>query len=182
MLTLLSTGVLCSIMWPSVVTPWTVAFWAPVHGISQARILKRAVVFSSPRGPSQPRGWTHVSCISCIGRWVLYHWATWEVSLEFYQFSSVTQSCPTLCDPVDCSTPGIPVHHQLLELAQTHVHRVGDIIQPSYSLSFPSPLTFYLSQHQDVFQWVSSSHQVAKVLELQLQHQSFQWIFRTDFL
>ena len=89
-------------------------------------------------------------------------------------FSLVTQSCLTLCDPMDCSTPGFPVHHQLLELAQTHIHRVGDAIQPSYPLSSPSPSTLNLSQHQGLFQGVSSSHQVAKVLELQLQHQSFQ--------
>ena len=80
-----------------------------------------------------------------------------------------------------CSTPGFPVHHQLLELAQTHVHRVGDAIQPSHCLSSPSP-TFSLSQHQSLFRWVSSLHQVARVLELQLQHQSFQWIFRVDSL
>ena len=86
-----------------------------------------------------------------------------------------------LCFPMDCSTPGFPVHHQLPELAQTHVHRVGDAIKPSHPLSSPSPPAFSLSQHQSLFQWVSSSHQVAKILELQLQHQSFQWIFRTHF-
>ena len=89
-------------------------------------------------------------------------------------FSLVTQSCLTLCDPMDCSTPGFPVHHQLLELAQTHIHRVGDAIQPSYPMTSPSTSTLNLSQHQGLFQGVSSSHQVAKVLELQLQHQSFQ--------
>ena len=98
------------------------------------------------------------------------------------QFSSVAQSCLTLCDPMDCSTPGFPVHHQLLEPTQTHVHQVGDAIQPFHPLSSPSPPAFNLSQHQGLFQWVSSSHQVAKVLELQLQHLSFQWIFRTDFV
>ena len=97
-------------------------------------------------------------------------------------FCSVAQSGPTLCDPMDCSTPGFPVHHQLLELAQTHVHYVSDVIQPSHPLSSPSPHTFSHSQHQSLFKWVSSSHQVAKVLEFQLQHQSFQWISRTDFL
>ena len=95
---------------------------------------------------------------------------------------SVTQSCLTLCDPMDCSTPGLLVHHQLPGLAQTHVHWVGDAIQPSHPLSSPSPPAFNLSQHQGLFQWVSSSHQVAKVLELELQHQSFQCIFRVDFL
>ena len=99
-------------------------------------------------------------------------------------FSSVAQSCPILCNPMDCSTPGFPVHRRLVEhqLDQTHVHRVSDAIQPSHPLSSPSPPAFNLSQHQDLFQWVNSSHQVAKVLELQPQHQSFQWIFRTDFL
>ena len=99
-----------------------------------------------------------------------------------HQLSSVTQSCPTLCKPMDYSMPGFPVHHQLPELAQTHVHRVSDAIQPSHPLSSPSPPAFNLSQHQGLFQWVSSSHQVAKVLEFQLQYQSFQWIFKTDFL
>ena len=98
-----------------------------------------------------------------------------------FQFSSIIQSCPTLCDPMDCSTPGFPVHHQYLELAQTHVHRAGDTIQPPHPLSSRSP-AFNLSQHQGLVQWVSSLHQVAKVLEFQLQHQSFQWIFRTNFL
>ena len=97
------------------------------------------------------------------------------------QFSTVAQSCLTLCNPTDCSTPGFSVHQQLLELAQTHVHWVSGAMQPSHPLSSPSP-ALNLSKHQGLFQWVSSSHQVAKVLELQLQHQSFQWIFRTDFL
>ena len=97
------------------------------------------------------------------------------------QFSSVAQSCPTLCDPMGYSTPGFPVHHQLLEFTQTHVHWVGDAIQPSHPLSSPSPPAFNLSQHQGLFQWVSCSHQVAKVLEFQLQHQAFQYIFKTCF-
>ena len=98
------------------------------------------------------------------------------------QFSSVVQSCPTLCDPMDCSKEGFPVHHKLPELAQTHVHWVSDAIQACHPLSSPFPPVFNLSQHQGLSQWVSSSHQVAKVLELQLQHQSFQWTFRVDFL
>ena len=85
--------------------------------------------------------------------------------------TSVAQSCLTLCDPMDCSMPGFPVYHQLLEFVQTHVHRVSDAIQPSHPLSSPSPPAFNLAQHQGFFQWVSSSHQVAKVLEFQLQHQ-----------
>ena len=96
--------------------------------------------------------------------------------------SSVAQLCLTLCHRMDCSMPGFPVLHQLPALTQTHVHQVGDTIQPSHPLSSPSPLAFSLSQHQGLFQWVSPLHQVAKVLELQFQYQSFQWIFRTDFL
>ena len=107
-----------------------------------------------------------------------HNWAT-SLSLSI---SSVTQSCPTLCDPTNCSTPGLPAHHQLPESTQTHVHWVGDAIQPSYPLLSPSPPALNLSQHQGLFQWVTSSHQVAKVLEFQLQHQSFQWTPRTDLL
>ena len=96
----------------------------------------------------------------------------WSLVEEFSCCCSVAQLCLTLCDPMDCSTPGFPVLHHLLEIAQTNVHWVGDAIHPSCSLSSPSPPAFNLSQHQGLFQWISSSHQVAKVLELQ--HQSFQ--------
>ena len=105
-------------------------------------------------------------------------------NLSFYllekatQFSSVTQSCPTLYDPMDCSTPGLPVHHRLQEFTQTHVSWIGDAIQSSHPLLSTSPSTFNRFQHQGLFKWISSSHQVAQVLEFQLQHQSFQW---TDF-
>ena len=98
------------------------------------------------------------------------------------QFSSVTHSCPTLCDPMNCSTPGLPVHHQLPEFTQTYTHRVGDAIQQSHPLSSPSPPALNPSPHQDLFKWVSSSREVAKVLEFQLQHEPFQWIPRTDLL
>ena len=102
-------------------------------------------------------------------------------------FSSEAQSCLNLCDPMNHSTPGLPVHHQLPESTQTHVHCVGDAIQPSHPLSSPSPPAFNLSQNQGLFKWVSSPHQVAQVLEFQLQHQSFQWTprlisFRMDWL
>ena len=95
---------------------------------------------------------------------------------------SVAQLCPTLCDLMDCSMPSFPALHQLPELAQTHVHWVSGTIQPSHPLLSPSPSAFSLSQHQGLFQWVGFSHQVAKGLELQLQHQPFQWIFRVDLL
>ena len=98
----------------------------------------------------------------------------WAVFFFTNIFSSVAQSCPNLGNPMDCSMPNFPVPHQLLELAQTHVHQVGDAIQPSHPLTSPSPPTFNPSQHQGLFQGVSSSHQVAKGLEFQLQHQSFQ--------
>ena len=108
--------------------------------------------------------------------------ASIPVQFSTVQFSSVTQSCPTLCDPMDCSTPGLAAHHQLPEFTQTHVHPVGDAIQPSHPLSSPSPPTFNLSQDQGLFKWVSSLHRVVKVLKFQLQYQSFQLIFRIDFL
>ena len=111
-------------------------------------------------------------------------------SLHFYsaqlsasvQFSSVAQSCPTLCDPVNCSMPGLPVHHQLPEFTQTHCPSsrwCHPAISSCYPLLPPAPTP---SQHQGLFQWVNSSHEVAKVLEFQLQHQSFQWTPRPDLL
>ena len=128
---------------------------------------------------------THLSFIVWVSTW-LQRLSVPSLTVEFVDcilsFSSAAQSCSTLFDPMDCSTPGLPVHHQFLEPTQTHVHWVSDAIQPSHPLSSPSPPTFNLSQHQSVFQWASSSHQVAKGLEFQLQHQSFQWISRTNFL
>ena len=90
------------------------------------------------------------------------------VGTSTVQFSSVAQSCPNLCDPMNHSTPGLPVHHQPLEFTQTHVHWVSNAIQPCHPLSSPSPPAPNPSQHQDLFQWVNSSHEVAKVLEFQL--------------
>ena len=133
-----------------------------LHIFSRESYLKSTEICTSSPHPSSYL--SHLSALS-----------------TFSQFSSVVQSCLTLCDPMDCSTPGLPVHHQLPEFTQTHVHWVGDTIQPSYPLTSPSPPAFNLSQRQGLFKWVSSLHQVAKVLELQLQHQSFQWSLRTDF-
>ena len=151
-----------------------------VHGIRQARILEWVAIPSS-RESSRPKDWTHVSCLA--GRFFTL-WATREGMYPTHsvQFTSVAQSCLTFCHPMECSTPGLPVQHQLPEFTQTHVYWVGDAIQPSHPLSSPSPPAFNPSQNQGLFKWVSSSHQVDKVLEFQLQHQSFQWIFRTDFL
>ena len=129
-----------------------------------------------------------VLCSSCHTQSLLWDGAMLGLGKEFrlpnlslIEFSSVAQSCPTLCNSMDYTTPGLPVHHQLPGFTQTHVHWVSDAIQPSHPLSSTSLPAFNLSQHQGLFQWVSSLHQVAKVLEFQLQHQSFQWIFRTDF-
>ena len=119
-------------------------------------------------------------------QWINSSWvasSTTESNLSYFnkwswpaiQLISVTQLCLTLWDLMDYSMPGFPVHHQLSELTQTHVHWAGDAIQPSPPLSSPSPPTFSLSQHRGLFQWVTSLHQVTKVFECQLQHQSFQW-------
>ena len=101
---------------------------------------------------------------------------------NYVLYFSVAQSCLTLCDPMDCRTPGFPVLHQLLEFTWTHVHRVSDTIQPSHPLLSPSPPVPNPSQHQSLFQWVNSSHDMVKVLEFEIQHQSFQWTPRTDLL
>ena len=150
---------------------WTIAHQASLS-MGFSRQEWSGLPSPPPGGSSQPRDWTHVFYVSCICRQVLNH---------PIQFSSVAQSCPTLCNPMDCSTPGFPVLHQLPKFVQTHVHWVCDAIQPSHTLSSPSPPAFNPSQSES-FPTVSFSHHVVKVLEFQLQHQSFQWIFRTDFL
>ena len=150
---------------------------------SQFTILKKkwcCQIFCGPEFRKSSKGsslQSHMLLQSDIG------WGSGHLNaFSSVQFNAVAQSCLTLCDPIDCSMPGFPVHQQLSEFIQTHVHWVGDAIQPSHPLSSPSPPAFNLSQHQGLFHWVGSSHQVAQVLEFQLQHQSFQWIFRTDFL
>ena len=124
--------------------------------------------------------------------WILYLKRLKKEVQEFFftriflnwtvQFSSVAQSYPTLCYPMNRSTPGLSVHHQLPEFIQNHVHQVSDAIQPSHPLLSPFPPAPNPSQHQSLFQWVNPSHEGAKVLEFQLQHQSFQWTPRTDLL
>ena len=146
-------------------------------GCSQASILGW-VSISSSMGSSWPRFQTWVSWISCIGRRIIYHWATWETPPIFKYLlwscccCSVTQSCPTLCDPMDCSMPGLPVPHHLPKFAQVHVHCFSDAIQPSHPLTPSSSSALNLSQHQGLFQWVSSAHQMTKILDFKLQHQS----------
>ena len=129
---------------------------------------------------SLTRDLTHAPYIGSTESWTTREVPSFTFDLSHHH--SVAQSCSTLCNPMDSSIPGFPVLHHFKELAQMHIHWVGDAIQPSHPLLSPSPPAFNLCQHQGVFQWVSSSHQVAKVLEFQLQHQSFRWIFRTDFL
>ena len=117
-------------------------------------------------------GKEYVKAVHCQPAYLSYMFSSVQLLNRFWLFVT----------PWIGACEGLPVHHQLPELAQTHVHQVGDAIKPSHPLSSPSPPTFNLSQHQGLFHWASSSHQVAKVLELQFQHQSFQWIFRIDFL
>ena len=159
------------------------AWWVAVHGVA------KSWTWLSKWACMHVINYSHhgVHCISriyfmteCL--YLLTTFTHFPHPTPTFQFSSVTHLGPILQHPKDCSTPGFPVHHQLLELAQIHVHRVSDAIQASHPLLSPFPPAFNLSQHQGLFQWVRSSHQVAKVLEFQLQHQSFQWIFRTDFL
>ena len=144
-------------------------------GISQARKLEQVVISFSRQlpntgtEPASPALGGGLSTTEPPGK--PFKWYS-------VQFSSVIHSCLTLCDPMNRSTPGLPVHHQILEFTQTHVHWVSDAIQPSHPLSSPSPPAPNPSQHQ----WVNSSHEVANVLEVQLQHQSFQWTLRTDLL
>ena len=144
--------------------------WSGVPVPSLVLSTRTALFWGSP----QP---SHNFCFpQIIQIWV--HLAFFEACCS----CPVAKSCLTLCDPMDCTMPGFPVLHHLPEFAQTHVYWVSDAIQPSCTLSFHSPPAFNNSQRQGLCKWVSSSYQVAKVLELQLQHQSFQWIFRVDFL
>ena len=125
-----------------------------------------------PWGHRVRHDWAHTHTHTHTLKTILYQHN--RCVFHFQSVSSVAQLCPTLCDPMDRSTPGLPVHHQLPEFTQTHVHWVGNVIQPSHPLSSPSPPALKLSQHQGLFKWVSSSHQVAKVLEFQL-HFHFQY-------
>ena len=139
--------------------------WPWIPGLKLHHLVPRLSWVADHGTPCSPLSVSQSPCSSLI----------WKVP---DQFNSVAQLCPTLCNPMDCSTPGLPVHHQIPEFT----HWVGDAIQPSHPLPSSSPPAFNLSQHHGLFKWVSSSHQVAKLLEFQFQHQSFQWIFRTDFL
>ena len=141
------------------------------HGIFQSRVLEWvAIAFSI--------------CFASWNKWVTcFHYTKWPKGMRLAQVSQFSHSVVynTLW-PHELQHVRLPCPSPNPELAQTHVHWIGDATQPSHPLSSPSPPAFNLSQRQGLFQWVSSLHQVARVLELQLQHQSFQWIFRTDFL
>ena len=143
------------------------------HGILQARIFSR-VAMPSSKGSSRLRDQTHISNVPCIWQEASLPLAPPRKPSKIYCSCSVPQSCPTLCDPMDCSIPAFLILHCLWEFAQTYVHWVSDAIQPSQPLSPRSLPAINLSQHQGIFKWVGCLHQVATVLELQLQHQSFQ--------
>ena len=149
-------------------TPWTITcqaplfmrfprqkYWSGLPCPSPGNLLDPGIKPASPASP-----------VLQADSLPLSHWGSPYITSV--QFSSVAQSCPTLCNPMNHSTPGLPVYHQLPEFTQTHVHRVSDAIQPSHPLSSPSPPAPDPSQHQSLFQWVNSSHEVAKVLEFQL--------------
>ena len=139
------------------------------------KIKNRIAIWSSNSTPKKTKALTREdTCIPMFITILSTITKIWKCPLidewikMWYQFSSVAQLCPTLRDPMNCSTPGLPVHHHLPEFTQTYIHQVGDAIQPSHPLSSPSPPAPNPSPHQSLFQWVSSSHEVAKVLEFQL--------------
>ena len=166
------------------------AWWAAVHGVAKSRTRLSDFTFTFHLHALEKEMATHSSVLAwrvpgtgepgglpSMGLCrVRQDWSDLAAAV------AAAKSCLTVFCPKDCRIPGFPVLHYFPVFVQTHVHWVGDAIQPSHPLSPPSPPAFNLSQHQGLFQWVSSSHQVAKVLELQLPHRSFQWIFRTDFL
>ena len=160
-------------------TPWTVAHYTPLSmGFPRQEYWSR-LPFPTPEDLPKPKiEPTSLASPALAGRFFITS-ATWEA--HAICCCSVAQLCPTLCDPLDCSSPGFPVFHRLPEFAQAHVCWVSDAIQLSHSLSSCSPPALNLSQHRVLFQWVSSWHQLDKVLEFQLQHQYFQWIFSIDF-
>ena len=168
-------SVALTLLWPHGLQPTG----SSVIGILQAKILEWVAISYSREGIFLTQGLNPF--LLHLLHWLAGRFFISSATISSQSVISVAQSCPTLCDSMDCSMSSFPVHHQLPELTQIHVHWVGDAIQPSHPLSSPSPPTFNLSQHQSLFNWVSSSHQVAKLLVFQLQHQSFQWKFRTDF-
>ena len=170
------------------------AWWAAVHEIMKSWTQLSDFTSLSCIGegngcplqcpcPENPRDGEPGGLPSVGSHRVRHDWSDLAAQNGFINYCcSVAQLCLTLCKPMDCSTPGLPVLHHLPEFVWTHVHRISDAIQPSHPLSSPSPPAFNLSQHQVLFKWIGSLYQVAEVLELQFQHQSLQSIFRVDFL
>ena len=152
--------ILDSVVYPFIICIWNAIFWSSVLRINlQLKQVRSSCNYSTKSNMKK--------MLAIKGKVKqCHHFTWWEVSSV--QFNSVAQSCPTLCDPMNRSTPGLPVHNQLPEFTQTHVHWVSDAIQPSHPLSSPSPPAPNPSQHQSLFQWVNSLHEVAKVLEFQL--------------
>ena len=164
---------------PVLATLWTVAHQAPLSmGFSRQKYWK-GLPFPSPGDLPHPGIEPRSPALQADS---LPAELPGKPKITVSQFSSVAQSCLILCNPMNRSTPGLPVHHQLPEFTQTHVHRVVDAIQPSHPRPSPSPPAPNPSQYQSLFQWVNSLHEVAKVLEFQLQHHSFQRIPRADLL
>ena len=148
----------------SCVEPGLVIYFT--YGNIHASMLFSQIIPPLPSRTESKSLFLHLCLFCCLAYRVII--TTFINSIRSDQIRSVDQSCPTLCDPMNSSTPGLPVHHQLPEFTETHVHRVSDAIQPSHPLSSPSPPAPNPSQHQGLFQWVNSSHEVAKVLEFQL--------------
>ena len=146
--------------------------WTPGVGDGQGGLVCCSSWGHKESDMTEWLNWTELKCIWNFNK-------IDSSSVRALQFSSVTQSCPTLCNPMNCSMPGLPVHHQVPESTQTHVLWVSDVIP---TISSPSSPALNISQHQGLFKWGSSLHQVAKVLEFQLQHQTYQWTPRTDLL
>ena len=161
-------------------TPWTIAHQAPLSKeVSRQEHWNGLPYPSSGDLPDPGIGPMSLVPPSLAGR-LFTTSATWEDFLFLVAVFLVIQSCLTLWDTMDCSRPGLPVPHHLPEFAQVHVHCMGDAIQPSRPLTPSSPSVLNLSQHQGLFQWVRSLHHMTKILELRLQHQPFQWVFRVD--
>ena len=158
------------------------AWWAAVYGVAQSRTRLKWLSSSSSSSSLLIRKTPMIVSFKIYFHGDLAFSWVWNFRFAKWSCCSVAKSCPTLCDPVAYSTPGFPVLHYLLDFAKSHVHWVNDAILPSHPLLPPSPPALDVSQHQGLSQWVGSSYRVANVLALQFQHQSFQWIFRVDFL